>query len=161
MPCRALVSKNRDLNRGCFTQLVNRSTTPRRGPLHRAYDATTLPALLSYRLLYVARRPPPRRREMLLPGLAPLLDSALEIVAAGGSAAGDAVPLLPHAGACVFSLFAGVEGAEVPHNESLHQKHREGCDQSGPRPAGQPASTGAADHVRTPRCTELEERLLL
>lgn len=98
---------------------------------------------------------------LLLPGLPLLLVSALEILAAGGSAARHPVPLLSHAGACVFSLFAGVEGAEVPHNEGLHQQHGEGCDQGGPRPTGQLASTGAADHVRTPRCTELEERLWL
>lgn len=99
-------------------------------------------APLSYRLLYVARRPLPGRREM-----PPLLDPVLEIVAAGGSAARHPVPLLPHAGAAVLPVFAGVEAAEVPHDQRLHQQHRERRDQGGPRPAGQPASTRGADHL--------------
>lgn len=99
---------------------------------------------LSYRLLYVARRPPPGRREML-PPLLPVL----EIVAASGSAARDPVPLLPPVGAPVSPVFAGVEAAEVPHDQRLHQQHREGCDQGGARAAGQPASAPAADHLRT------------
>ena len=102
---------------------------------------------LSYRLLYVTRRPLPRRRRRMLP--LPLPDPVLEIVAAGGFVARDPVPLLPHAGASVLPVFAGVEAAEVPHNQRLHQQHREGCYQGGPRPAGQPASTQAANHLRT------------
>lgn len=105
---------------------------------------------MSYRLLDVARRPPPRRRKML-PRLP--LDAALEIVAAGGFVvARDPVPLLPHAagaGACLLSFLGRVEGAEVPHDQSLHQQHREGCDQGGARAAGQPACARAADHLHT------------
>lgn len=101
---------------------------------------------LSYRLLYVTRRPLPRRRRMLP---LPLPDPVLEIVAAGGFVARDPVPLFPHAGASVLPVFSGVEAAEVPHNQRLHQQHREGCYQGGPRPAGQPASTQAANHLRT------------
>lgn len=101
---------------------------------------------MSYRLLYVAGGPPPRRWEML--PLLPL-DPVLEIVAASGFVARHPVPLLPHAGASVFPVFSGVQAAEVPHNQRLHQQHREGCDQGGPRPAGQPASTQAANHHRT------------
>lgn len=74
----------------------------------------------------------------------PLVDPVLEIAASGF-----VVPLLPHVGASVFPVFAGVEAAEVPHNQRLHQQHREGSYQGGPRPAGQPASTHAANHLRT------------
>lgn len=109
----------------------------------RGYDMNTSAAPLSYRLLYVARRPPPRRGKMLLP------DPVLEIVAASGFVTRDPVSLPPHAGASVFPVFTGVEAAEVPHNQRLHQQHREGCYQGGPRPAGQPASTQAANHLRT------------
>lgn len=104
----------------------------------------TCGAPLSYRLLYVTRRPLPRQRKML-----PLPYPVLKIVAASGFVACDPVPLLPHVGAPVFSVFAGVEAAEVPHNQRLHQQHREGSYQGGPRPAGQPASTQAANHLRT------------
>lgn len=76
----------------------------------------------------------------------PLSDPVLEIVAAGGFVACAPVPLFPHAGAPVLPVFAGVEAAEVPHDQRLHQQHREGCDQGRPRPAGQPASAQAADH---------------
>lgn len=76
----------------------------------------------------------------------PLSDPVLEIVAAGGFVACAPVPLFPHAGAPVRTVFAGVEAAEVPHDQRLHQQHREGCDQGRPRPAGQPASAQAADH---------------
>lgn len=113
----------------------------------RGYDMNTSVAHLSYRLLYVSRRPLPRRGKML--PLPPLLDPVLEIVAASGFVASDPVPLLPHVGASVFPVFAGVEAAEVPHDQRLYQQHREGCDQGGPRPAGQPASTRAANHLRT------------
>lgn len=77
----------------------------------------------------------------------PLPNLVLEIVAACGFVACEPVPLLPHAGAPVFPVFAGVKAAEVPHNQRLQQQHREGYDQGGPRPAGQPARTQAADHV--------------
>lgn len=77
------------------------------------------------------------------------LNPLLEIVAASGFVARDPVPLLSHVGAAVLSVFAGVEAAEVPHDQRLHQQHGEGCDQGGPRPAGQPASAQAANHLRT------------
>lgn len=75
-----------------------------------------------------------------------LSDPVLEIIAAGGFVACAPVPLFPHAGAPVLTVFAGVEAAEVPHDQRLHQQHREGCDQGRPRPAGQPTSAQAADH---------------
>lgn len=84
------------------------------------------------------------RRLLLL-----LLESVLEIVAASGFVARHPVPLLPRGGASVLPLFAGVEAAEVPHYQRLDQQHREGDYQGGPRPAGQPASAHAADHLRT------------
>lgn len=99
---------------------------------------------VSYRLLYVSRRPPPKRRVML-----PLMEPVLQIVAASGFVAREPVPLFTHTGASVLPLFAGVKAAEVPHDERLHQQHRERCNQGGPRPSGQPASTQAADHVHT------------
>lgn len=119
---------------------------PRRDSLffRGGYDMNTSAAPLSYRLLCVARPPSPRRRKML-----PLLVPVLEIVAASGFVARDPVPLLPHVWPSVFSFFPGVEGAEVPHNQRLHQQHREGSYERGPRPSGQPASTQAADHLRT------------
>ncbi|TNN44396.1 hypothetical protein EYF80_045389 [Liparis tanakae] len=97
-----------------------------------------------------------------------LLDPpVLEIVAASGGGGGggfvarDPVPLLPHAGASVLPVFAGVEAAEVPHDQRLDQQHREGHYQGGPGPAGQPASAQAANHHFAPRaCAELEERRL-
>lgn len=90
-----------------------------------------------------------------------LPDPVLEIVAASGFVACDPVPLPPYAGASVFPVFAGVEAAEVPHNQCLHQQHREGCYQGGPRPAGQPASTQAANHLRTGAARSWKDRLWL
>lgn len=120
------------------------SSPARQSFFRGGYDMNTSAAPLSYRLLCVARPPSPRRREML-----PLLVPVLEIVAASGFVARDPVPLLPHVWPSVFSFFPGVEGAEVPHNQRLHQQHREGSYERGPRPSGQPASTQAADHLRT------------
>lgn len=77
------------------------------------------------------------------------LDSALEMVAASGFVARDPVPLPPHAGARALLVLPGVQGAEVPHDQSLHQQHRERRDQRGPGPAGQPARTRAADHLHS------------
>lgn len=114
--------------------------------LWQGHDINTRVAPQSYRLRYVTRRPLPRQRKMLP---LPLLVPVLEIVAASGFVACDPVPLIPHVGAPVFPVFPGVEAAEVPHNQRLHQQHRKGCDQGGPRPAGQPASAQAANHLRT------------
>lgn len=55
----------------------------------------------------------------------PLLEAALLVLAVGFVDA-DPVPLLS---AVVFSLFSGVQTAEVPHDEGLDQQHRQRGDQ--------------------------------
>lgn len=70
--------------------------------------------ILPYRLLFLSNGRFSQRRLVML-----FLEAALRVLAVGFVDA-DSVPLLP---GVVFSVFARVQIAEVPHDERLDQQH--------------------------------------
>ena len=99
---------------------------------------------VSYRLLYVTGRSSPGRVMLPLLPRHPLL--CREPVP-GSAREAPVSPLAqtgpPSSGG--LTLLAGVQAAEVPNDQRLHEQHGEGGDQRGPRAAGQPASARAAE----------------
>ncbi len=105
---------------------------PRTGPLWRRTARNEWSAengeIPPYLLLIVSIGRFPQRRLLMLS-----LEAALLRLTVGWYRT-DPVPLLS---AVVFSLFSGVQTAEVPHDERLDQRNRQRGDQRWPRPASQ------------------------
>ncbi len=122
---------------------------PRTGPLWRRNARNEWSAengeIPPYLLLIVSIGRFPQRRLLMLS-----LEAALLRLTVGWYWT-DPVPLLS---AVVFSLFSGVQTAEVPHDERLDQQHRQRGDQRWPRPASQltGAQTAVHLHPEAARC---------